>query len=197
MSSEGILNRHAIRPGDIISRYSGGPIAWAICVATGQWKINHDAIVIPNPFGTLCAGDALMGPGCQLTPLDQWERLAIHEGHKILVGRPLGSTAGDGMAAAMWWRDHINGKRYDRVALLQILRKRIFGTWWPAAVGLPTHFYCTEGVRDSWHNATTLRPWDGVVNVTPGTTVDSYDACRIVEVPDAFTEYGQRYKVSL
>lgn len=189
-----VFNRSALRPGDIISRYSGGPIAWSICFATGQWKINHDALIVPDRYGNLCAGDALMGPGCQLTPLREWEANCIEQDHRVLIGRPVYSTAEDGLAAATYWREHIAGKHYDHVALLQILRKKIFGTWWPAAVGVPSRFYCSEGVRDSWHNATNLRPWHEK-NVDPGSTVNAYRAGALVEVSGAFTQYGEQWRV--
>lgn len=195
--SQPVFNREAIRPGDIISRYTGGPIAWGICIATNQWKINHDALIIPNRYGELCVGDALMSLGCQLTPLTEWENNCINKGDRVLIGRPLLATEENGLAAANWWLENVNGRKYDRVALAQILRKRIFGTWWKTPVGEETHFYCSEGCRDSYTKATTLRPWGNAINVTPGTTIESYWAGRIVEILEAFTVYGERWKVEL
>ena len=91
-----ILNRDAIRPGDIIcrdsGRFIGKAIKWATSTPESKTLWNHDAIVVPQR-GHLCIGDALLGRECQLTVVWEWEQGCRKHGHKLIVLRPANATA--------------------------------------------------------------------------------------------------------
>lgn len=200
-TSYDILNREAIRAGDIICRDSGGfvgkSIKWATSTPESKTLWNHDAIIVPQR-GHLCIGDALMGRECQLTVPFEWEQGCRKRGHKLIVLRPANATADDGERAAEAWLGEVWGTPYDRVAIYRLLLKRIFGDWLPGQVGLDTHFFCTEGVARAYKRATGYpTPWSPrTANETPGTTCAAWRKGQLVEVPGAFTEAGEKYHIT-
>lgn len=195
-----ILNRNAIRAGDLICRDSGGfvgkSIKWCTSTPDSQTLWNHDAIIVCQR-GHLCIGDALMGRECQLTVPFEWEQGCRKRGHKLIVLRPADATAEQGEDAAQAWLDGVWGTPYDRVAIYRLLLKKIFGDWLPGQVGLESHFFCTEGVALAWRRAAAnLAPWAPVTaNETPGTTCRAWRMGHFVEVPGAFTPEGERFRI--
>jgi hypothetical protein len=197
-----IINRDAIRPGDIICRDSGGfvgkAIKWATSTPEAQTLWNHDAIVVPQR-GHLCIGDALLGRDCQLTVVWEWEQGCRKHGHKLIVLRPANATADDGERAATAWLGEVWGTPYDKVAILRLLLKKIFGDHLAYQVGLESHFFCTEGVAQAWKRAAGYpTPWSPrTANETPGHTCAAWRNGRLVEVAGAFTEQGQKYRIRI
>ena len=193
-----ILNRNALRDGDVICRRGTALISKAIMLATGgAWS--HDALIIRNPkTGALAIGDAIGGATdeCQITPLVEWERGCREDGHRIIVLRPAYATEEQGQRAANFWVSHIAGQRYDKVAIWRLGLKAIFGDWFSGKVGMMSRFFCTEGCRDAW-DAAGLNPWWPKVNATPRTTQNRYEEGRFHEVGDALTDEGKKYRVSV
>jgi hypothetical protein len=195
-----IINRDAIRAGDLICRDSGGfvgkSIKWATSTKESQTLWNHDAIVV-NQRGHLCIGDALMGRDCQLTVIFEWEQGCRLRGHKLIVLRPANATAADGEVAAQAWLDGVWGTPYDKVAIFRLLTKKIFGDRLKYPVGLESHFFCTEGVAQAWKRAAGYpTPWcPRTANETPGHTCAAWRNGRLTEVKDAFTNAGERFHI--
>ncbi len=190
-----LVNREAIRPGDLICRWTDDAVGFWIRVATkGRW--NHDAIVVRHE-GRLKIGDALMKSGCQLTEITEWERLCFEKRIRIIVLRPTFATPEQGELAAQWWLDHVRGHDYDRVAIRRLFIKWLFGDWLAGKIGLESAFYCTEGVRDAWHKGACIDPWWPKVNPTPGTTTKRLIAGRFHEVANSLTEAGMKYRVAI
>lgn len=191
----GLINREALRAGDIISRSTPEFGSKVIMLATkAAWS--HDAILIPR-LERWYVGDALLRAGCQLTPLEDWEHSCLVKGHRIIITRPAFATQQQGEMAAKWWADHVMGKDYDRVAIWRLGLKIIFGDWLSGKVGLEEDFYCTEGVKDAWHKGACLDPWWPKVNPTPGTSTKRTIEGRLKEVVDALTEKGLQYRVAI
>jgi hypothetical protein len=164
-----ILNRNALRDGDVICRRGTALVSKAIMLATGG-KWSHDAIIIRNPkTGALAIGDAIGGATdeCQVTPLVEWERGCREDGHRIIVLRPAYATEEQGQRAAAFWVNHIAGQRYDKVAIWRLGLKAIFGDWFSGKVGMMSRFFCTgrgrpepvvaESQRHAAHDAEPLR----------------------------------------
>ena len=206
-----LINREALREGMIICRRTNGWIGKAILMATGirahWWEKfipsrvkgwTHDAIIVRDPkAGRLKIGDALMEAGCQLTEIKDWERGCREEGTQIIVLWPRDVAVEQGYLAARWWCDHVRGHDYDHVAIKRLLLKAVAGDWISGKIGLESDFYCTEGVKDSWANGGRCNPWWPKVNATPGTTARRYLEGRLVEVVDALTLEGLKYRVDL
>lgn len=196
-----IINRDAIRPGDIICRDSGGfigkAIKWATSTPESKTLWNHDAIIVPQR-GHLCIGDALIGRECQLTVPFEWEQGCRKHGHKLIVLRPANATAEDGERAATAWLGEVWGTPYDRVAIGHLLLRKATGRFFHYPVGLSSHFFCTEGVATAWKRATGYpTPWSPVTaNETPGTTCAAWRKGQLVEVPGAFTDAGEKYRIT-
>ena len=189
-----LFNREAIRPGDLICRWTDDAVGFWIRVATkGRW--NHDAIVVRHE-GRLKIGDALMKSGCQLTEITEWERLCFEKRIRIIVLRPTFATPEQGELAAQWWLDHVRGHDYDRVAIWRLGLKWLVGDWLSGKVGLESNFFCTEGVRDAWQKGGKINPWWPETNPTPGTTFKRFKVGTLVEVMDALTEAGRRYAIN-
>ena len=197
-----IINRDAIRPGDIICRDSGGfigkAIKWATSTQESETLWNHDAIIVPQR-GHLCIGDALLGRDCQLTVVWEWEQGCRKHGHKLIVLRPANATADDGERAATAWLGEVWGTPYDKVAIFQLLLKKLFGDHLAYQVGMESHFFCTEGVARAWKRVTGYpSPWSPVTaNETQGTTCAAWRKGQLVEVPGAFTAAGEKYRITL
>lgn len=195
-----IINRDAIRPGDIICRDSGGfvgkAIKWATSTPESRTLWNHDAIVVPQR-GHLCIGDALLGRDCQLTVFWEWEQGCRKHGHKLIVLRPKVWSQEDGQRAAEAWLGEVWGTPYDKVAIFRLLTKKLFGDHFANQVGLSSAFFCTEGVARAVKRVTGYpSPWSPVTaNETPGTTCAAWRKGQLVEVPGAFTEAGERFKI--
>jgi len=190
-----IIERNNLRPGDIICRRTQNLAGLAIRAATkGPW--NHDAIIVELPGGRLMIGDALMMNGCQLTPIYEWEMYCIRRKHRIIVLRPDGATYSDGKRASDWWLQNVHGKRYDSVAIFRLGLKAVFGDWFAKRVGLMSHFFCTEGCRDAWLYGASINPWEPKENATPGTTFKRFMSNRLIEVIDALTPTGKKYRVT-
>ena len=207
---EPIVNISALRAGDLAHRRGTGIVAKAILLATGirirgshWWSIqsvvgwNHDAIVVELD-GRLYIGDALAGPGCQLTPIPEWEA-GCRSGDRILFTRPSGATAEQGKAAASWWLNNVWKKPYDKVAIWRLGLKFICGDRISGKVGLESNFYCTEGCRDSWLFGPTplLNPWHPKLNATPGTSAKRYLERKLIDVENSLTEAGLKYRVEI
>ena len=201
-NSYDIINRDAIRPGDIICRDSGGfigrAIKWATTTPESQTLWNHDAIIVPQR-GHLCIGDALMGRDCQLTVVWEWEQGCRKRGHKLIVLRPANATADDGERAATAWLGEVWGTPYDKIAIFRLLTKKIFGDHFAYQVGMESHFFCTEGVARAYKRAMGFpTPWSpSTANETPGHTCAAWRKGQLVEVPGAFTESGQKYRIRI
>lgn len=193
---EPIFNRDALWPGDIVCRDSGGKaIMWATSTPESKTLWNHDAIFIPH-WDHWAIGDALMRIGCQLTVPFEWESRAIREGHKLIVLRPAGATREQGVAAAQAWMDMVHGREYDKVAIIRLALKKLFGDWLPGQVGRPEHFFCSEGVAAAVKKQYAESPWrPATENETPGTTCRAWRNGQLVEPPDAFTEFGQQFRI--
>lgn len=193
-----ILNRNALRDGDVICRRGTALISKAIMLATGG-KWSHDALIIRNPkTGALAIGDAIGGnvDECQITPLVEWERGCREDGHRIIVLRPDYATEEQGRRAASFWVSHIAGQRYDKVAIWRLGLKAIFGDWLSGKVGMLSRFFCTEGCEAAW-DAAGLNPWWPKVNSTPRTTQNRFEEGRFREVVDALTEDGRKFRVEV
>ena len=189
-----IIDRNHLRPGDIICRRTQNLAGLAIRTATGSpW--NHDAIIIQLTGGKLVIGDAMMMGGCQLTPVYEWEMLCVQKQHRIIILRPENATYSDGKRASDWWLQNVHGKKYDSVAILRLALKSIFGDWFSKKVGLMSHFFCTEGVRDAWLYGASKNPWHPKVNATPGTTYNRFFTKDLIEVVDALAPNGQKCRV--
>ena len=144
-----ILNRNALRDGDVICRRGTALVSKAIMLATGG-KWSHDALIIRNPkTGALAIGDAIGGSTdeCQITPITEWERGCREDGHRIIVLRPAYATEEQGQRAAAFWVSHIAGQRYDKVAIWRLGLKAIFGDWFSGKVGMSRldHYLQTRG----------------------------------------------------
>ena len=215
--NEQIFNRAALREGMGISRRASAPISNAILLATGVrteplWKMaimghrravgtvrgwTHDALIVRDPAdGSLKIGDALMSDGCVLTPIESWEADCRAHGDMVIVWTPKGWTEISGRIASDYWAMNIMGKRYDRVAIARLLCKIVCGDWLSGRVGLLDHFYCTEGVCDSFARAGHY-PYFPNENPTPGTTYRRLMDKRLEPVPCALTEYGRQFAVDL
>ena len=213
--SEQLLNRSELREGLLICRRRPGVLATSIMLATASkhWRIykdawNHDAIIVRDPTdGELKIGDALMGPGCVLTPISEWEADCIKYGSKLIVLQVVGASPAHEEEAAKWWLQNVFGHKYDKVAIWQLGLKTIFGDWISGKVGLLSHFFCTEGVRDAFVNAIRIvkeaigaileDPWGDKVNPTPGTTRKRWKEGKLADMPQVFTEAGRKYAISL
>lgn len=192
-----IINRDAIREGDVISRRGTALISRAIMLATGG-KWSHDAIIIRSPYtGALCVGDAIGGRtnNCQFTPLVEWEDGCLRDGHRIIVLRPTYATVEQGQRAAAFWTAHVAGMKYDKVAIFRLALKMILGDWLAGQVGMLSRFYCTEGCIAAWQSAGLDPWWPKSWNATPRTTQNRWEEGRFCEVADALTEAGKRYRV--
>lgn len=190
-----LVNREAIRPGDLICRWTPELVGKLIRKVTkAAW--NHDAIILSTDGGATI-GDALMRGGCQRTPLFNWERGCVNDGHRIIVLRPAHATAQHGEQAAMYWLEHIFGKSYDHVAIWRLALKWLVGDWLSGKVGLESSFWCTEGVRDAWHKGACIDPWWPKINPTPGTTTKRLIIGRFREVANSLTEAGMKYRVAI
>lgn len=191
-----IFNLDALWPGDIVCRDSGGKaIMWATSAPDSKTLWNHDAIFVPH-MGHWTIGDALMKAGCQLTVPFEWEMGCLNHGYKLIVLRPAGSTREQGEAAAKAWLEEVHGHDYDRAAIKRLAIKKLFGDWVPGQVGNPTHFFCSEGVAKVWKKQLPESPWrPATENETPGTTCLAWRKGQLVEPPDAFTEFGQRFRI--
>ena len=199
-NSGDILNRDVIRPGDIICRDSGGfignAIKWATSTKESQTLWNHDAIIVPQR-GHLCIGDALLGRECQLTVPFEWEQGCRKRGHKLIVLRPANATAEDGERAAEAWLGEVWGTPYDKIAIAHLLLKKLCGDHIARQVGLSSHFFCTEGVARAVKRVTGYpSPWSPkTANETPGDTCRAWRLGQLVEVQNAFTQAGERYRI--
>jgi hypothetical protein len=209
-----LLDRQALREGLLICRRRPGLLAAAIMMATAARRFripsdawNHDAIIVRDPAdGELKVGDALMGPGCVLTPLSEWERDCVENGTRLIVLQVEGAGDGIERAAAKWWLDNVWGSKYDKVAIWRLGLKWIFGDWFSGKVGLLSHFFCTEGVRDAY--AAVIRavrlvcggvledPWGSKANPTPGTTRKRWKEGRLTYVGRALTPEGRAYSLA-
>ena len=210
-----LLNRDELREGLIICRRRPGVLALAIMLATASkwYRIykdawNHDAIIVRDPQdGQLKIGDALMGPGCVLTPISEWEEDCVKNGSKIIVLQVVGASPAHEEEAAKWWLQNVFGHAYDKVAIWRLGLKAVFGDWISGKVGLLSHFFCTEGVRDAFLNAIRIvkeaigapleDPWGDKTNPTPGTTHKRWKAGKLADMPQVFTEAGRKYAISL
>lgn len=199
----------------LICRRRNDLTAKAIMMATAsrRFKIhpdawNHDAMIVRDPTdGVLKIGDALMGPGCVLTPISEWEADCIKNGSKMIVLQVVGASPAHEEEASRWWLQNVFGRKYDKVAIWRLGLKAIFGDWVSGDVGLSSHFFCTEGVRDAFANAIRIvkqvfnidleDPWGDEVNPTPGTTWKRWKAGKLVTVTGAFTEVGLEYAISI
>ena len=210
-----LLRREELREGLIICRRRPGVLATAIMLATAskRWRIhkdawNHDAIVVRDPAdGQLKIGDALMGPGCVLTPISEWEADCIKNGSKMIVLQVVGASPAHEEEASRWWLQNVFGRKYDKVAIWRLGLKAIFGDWVSGKVGLLSHFFCTEGVRDAFANAIRIikeaigalleDPWGDKDNPTPGTTWKRWKAGKLADLPGVFTDEGRKYAISI
>lgn len=188
-----LINRSALRPGDIICRRGTATISKAIMLATkSAWS--HDAIVVPE-HGQPMIGDAIMDVGCQLSTVYDWEQ-GCRNGDRIIVLRPSICRPEDGQFASEWWRNHVMGHPYDKVALPMLLLKSTVDIL-PFKVGMESRFYCTEGVRDAWAKGAGINPWWPKLNATPGTTFKRFKEGRFVEVLDSLSEEGRKYRIPI
>lgn len=200
-----LLDRELLREGLLICRRRPGWFpAKAIMLATAsRWgriykdAWNHDAIIVRDPEdGRLKIGDALMGPGCVLTPIEEWEKDCVENGTKIIVLEVVGATREQELAAAAWWLKNVHTHKYDKVAIWQIGLRYVFGEWFTSSVGLASRYYCSEGVRDSYQFGVSppLNPWRKK-NVDPGDTRESWKAERLAELM-AYTKEGLQYRIA-
>ena len=218
--NELIFNREALVPGLHVGRRASAPISKGILLATGKrtlplWRmatmgydgyvatikgLTHDAEFVRDPEdGILKIGDALGGSvgKCVLTPIEEWERGCIENGDKVIVGRPFGATNAQLLAASLWWYANVAGKRYDKVALAQLLPKALVADLIPYSVGRGTEFFCTEGFRDSLEKGALCNPYWPERNPHPGTTCECYVDGRMRVEPNALTEFGRKYALEL
>ena len=218
--NELIFNREALVPGLHVGRRASAPISKGILLATGKrtlplWRLplmgydayvatilglTHDAEFVRDPEdGILKIGDALGGSvgKCVLTPIEEWERGCIENGDKVIAGRPFGATNAQLLAASLWWYANVAGKRYDKVALAQLLPKALVADLIPYSVGRSTEFFCTEGFRDSLEKGACCNPYWPERNPHPGTTRECYADGRMRIEPNALTEFGQKYALEL
>lgn len=190
-----IVNRSVLQPGDLIHRLTGGFVGKSIQWATGAaW--NHDAIIV-QVEGHLFIGDALMGRECQITPIYEWEQDCRKHGHKILITRPAFALPNQGASAAAYWMNHIHNHDYDKVAIARLGLRKLTGKWFTSKIGQQTHFYCTEGVAESWDRGGGINPFWPEVNPTPGTATDRYLNRILREVKDSITNEGWKYRISI
>ena len=211
-----LFDRANLVPGLHVARRANAPISKAILLATGirtepLWKLpilgydeyvstivglTHDAIFVVDPEdGRLKIGDALGGDvgKCVFTEIEEWERGCVQDGHRILVGRPAGAANEQLAAAAKWWVDNVAGKKYDHVAIAQLLLKAVAGDWLSYKVGLYSHFFCTEGVQGAYAHGAHRDPYWPNVNGTPGTTTRRYGSGRFELELRALTTEGVGY----
>lgn len=187
-----IINRSALRAGDIICRRGTGALSKAILWATkGAWS--HDAIVVMQD-GVPAIGDALLGQDGTLTHFYEWEHGCRVRGERIIVLRLPMAGPTHGEDAAAWWMKHVHGKKYDTVGIAHLGVKILFGDW-VRKCGFESRFYCTEGVRDAWKHGGGVDPWWPKDHVTPGTTYKRLTEGRLVEVEEALTEEGRKYGI--
>ena len=150
------FNLNALHPGDIIRRRSYTPVGWAIRASLpGCWS-NHDAPWVPKG-SNFYIGDAQF-PKAVLTDYHAYENDLDAGKCEVRVCRPTNATLYQGIAAAKWWRDNVEGKPYDLAAYPQIIYqtgrvgriivKAIWGKNWPKE--WEWSWYCTEGVSDAW-----------------------------------------------
>lgn len=216
-----IFDRAALVPGLHVGRRANAAISKGILLATGirtqpLWKLpfmgydryvdsivglTHDAMFVVDPKdGVLKIGDALGGDvgECVYTPIEEWERGCVEDGHRIVVGRPAGATNEQLAAAAKWWVENVAGHAYDKVALAQLLAKALVGDYLSYKCGLYSDFFCTEGVQEAFASpGCHCDPYWPNVNGTPGTTAKRYGEGRIVVEAAALTEEGIRYLAHL
>lgn len=215
-----IFNRAALVPGLGVSRRANADVSKAILLATGKrtlplWRmatmgydayietilgLTHDALFVRDPeTGELMIGDALGGDvgKCVLTPIEEWERGCVEQGHRVIVGRPFGANNAQLQLAGQWWTGNVLGKQYDRVALAQILPKAIIRDIIPYRVGRDTHFYCTEGKSHAYEHGAHVNPYWPERNPHPGTTAKCYADGRMVREANALTEYGRQFAVRI
>jgi hypothetical protein len=140
-----------LRQGDILHVRRDGIMGALIRLAVGSWG-NHDAIAV-KMGGHWWVGDALH-PQARLTPLADYEREIMAGVCQVVVYRPLSGTVEQGQAAAAWWKQHVIGSYYDWLAFPRLLLKSIVGDLFPWPSGWEWAWYCTEGVREAWRNAT-------------------------------------------
>lgn len=212
-----LFDRDNLVPGLPVSRRANAEISKGILLATGQrtepiWKLpvmgydayidtivglTHDAMFVVDPSdGVLKIGDALGGKvnSCVYTPIEEWERACVDEGHRIVVGRPAGATNEQLAAAARWWSENVAGKQYDNVALGQLLVKAALGDWISYKVGLYSRFFCTEGVQAALASpGCRCDPYWPNKNGTPGTTAKRYAEGRFELELRALTIEGVGY----
>ena len=205
---ERLIHIDALQAGDLAHRRGTALVSKAILLATGirtedsrWWNIgslvgwSHDAIVVEVDERKYI-GDALAGPGCQLTPIPEWEA-GCRDGDRILFTRPAGSTENQGRKASDWWLDHVWKQPYDKVAIWRLGLKFLCGDWFSGKVGLESSFFCTEGVRDAWKHGAGLNPWAPKENATPGTSGKRYLERKLVEVAGSLTEAGLKFRVEI
>ena len=168
--------------------------------AGDRWNIpsdawNHDGIVCDD-HGHPAIGDALMGVNCQLTSPFEWERDCELNGTRIIVLRPEEATIADGIDAATWWLMHVHGRPYDKVAIRQLLIKRLLGDRL-SRLGNDAHYYCSEGTDGAWLNGPLVPyPLPGNDRSSPGKTWRAWKSGALYEVLDALTEYGRKFSIS-
>jgi hypothetical protein len=202
MNNPHVFNRSALRPGMVAGRMSTAAISKGIVLRTAgaaalaqgrSWS--HDGIFIQHNHRWYI-GDAEMGHKAALTPIENWEAAALAGQCRVIVLWPHGATAAQGEAAAWWWQCNVQGSTYDSLAIKHLAWR------WAAEkfgnkLGREDHFYCTEGVRDSWMMGASFDPWAPKVNPTPGTTWKRLRQGRFDEVVDGLTEAGAGVRVKV
>lgn len=200
--SEHVFNRAALRPGLIFGRMSPTAISRAIVLRTAglpaliagtAWS--HDATLISHNHRWYL-GDANMGHNARLTPIEDWELGCREYGQRAIVLWPTGATAEQGQAAAWHWQTHCYGQPYDDLAIKH-LAWRWFAEAFGHKLGREDAFYCTESCAASWSAILSPpgSPWWPKVNPTPGTTRKRLLQGKFESCADAFTEFGERFRI--
>ena len=197
-----IINRSVLRPGMILGRMTPCAISRAIVLRTaGVWALarrtawSHDAIVIQHNHQWYL-GDAEMGSKARLTPIEEWEDAMRYDGVRVIALWPTGATEQMGQAAAWWWQCNVYGRDYDATAIRDIAWRWLAEAF-AHKVGREEDYYCTESCRDSWALGAKLDPWQPKLSPTPGTTRKRLIAGQFGAMPDALTEAGRRYAISI
>lgn len=169
-----MLRLSEIRQGDLVRVRSVHTFyGRSIRRAVGSWA-NHDAMIC-RWNGHWYVGDAIY-PRAQLTPLGELLRDVVEGRAEVRFARPWDATIEQGERAACWWIKNVCGSWYDVWAILRLLPKALIGDLFPWPAGWEFAWYCTEGVRQAWVEATKgehlPRGYDywGKANATPRTT---------------------------
>lgn len=168
--------REKLLPGMIIRRRGTAAFSRLIIRTLGSWA-SHDAIAI-YINGVWYVGDA-ESPFAHLTPLEVYEQELL-ERNNVQVAWVCDATPQQGVAAANYWLQHVQGSPYDWFAFPRLLLKEKLLDFSESKVkwikwlgdrycGFTWAHWCTEGVAEAWKKGAGIDAWHNP-NPTPYTT---------------------------